>query len=192
MKNNKNAKYPTPVPILDTVSEISKENITNKDVLAVIDFLDQYSANKATFEAYRRETERLLQWTSLIASKSIFELKRPDIQTYIDFCLAPPKAWIATKSAKRFILEGGIKIPNPAWRPFVAKVCKREHKQGELPDKNDYQLSQKAIREIFTILSSFYNYLVLEEKVSVNPVALIKQKSKYLQKQQKQAPVMRL
>jgi hypothetical protein len=33
---------------------------------------------------------------------------------------------------------------------------------------------------------------VLEEKLSINPVALIKQKSKYLQKQQTQAPIRRL
>ncbi len=186
------AKHPIPVPLLDTLEHLTKDNISNKDVLAVIDFLEQYSANKATFESYRRETERLLQWSSLIAAKSVFELKRQDIQDYIEFCLEPPKSWIAIKHAKRFIISEGIKIPNPDWRPFVAKVSKQKHKDGETPDKANYQLSQKAIREVFTILSSFYNYLVLEEKVPVNPVALIKQKSKYLQKQQKQAPVMRL
>jgi site-specific recombinase XerD len=59
-------------------------------------------------------------------------------------------------------------------------------------DEERYHLSQKAIQEIFTVLNSFYNYLALEEKISINPVALIKQKSKYLQKKQQKSPVMRL
>jgi site-specific recombinase XerD len=71
-------------------------------------------------------------------------------------------------------------------------VNKVDHKKGILPNKNDYQLSQKSIQEIFTSLSSFYHYLMLEEKVPNNPVALIKQKSRYVQKQQTKATVMRL
>lgn len=57
-------------------------------------------------------------------------------------------------------------------RPFVANVSKGEHKKVVNPNKQDYRLSQKAIREISTVLSSFYNYLALEEKVSINPNCL--------------------
>jgi site-specific recombinase XerD len=89
-------------------------------------------------------------------------------------------------------MRGGIKIPNPKWRPFVATISKRDFKDGARPDKKNYQLSQKSIREIFTVLSSFYNYLLISEKVSLNPITLIKQKSKFLQKRQQQTTVMRL
>jgi len=192
-------RYPIPKPILDTpdsinesVSQIVTSEFAKNDMYAAIDFLKQYHGNRATYDAYRREIERLLQWGWLIAKKSILVLNRQDSQDYIEFCLNPPHAWIGTKKVSRFIKRGGIKTPNPKWRPFVATVSKQDFKKGEKPDKAKYQLSQKAIREIFTILSSFFNYLLLDEKITSNPIALIKQKSKYLQRRQQQASVMRL
>ena len=45
---------------------------------------------------------------------------------------------------------------------------------------------------MFGILSSFYNYLLQEELGQVNPIALIRQKSKFIQKQAKISPIRRL
>src|SRR5262249_15395494 len=140
----------------------------------VLEYLKQYDGNRSTFDAYRRETERLLQWSALISKKSILDLKRQDIQEYIEFCLDPPVSWIGTSRTPRFIERGGIRIANPRWRPFVATVSKQDHKSGKKPDKYKYSLSQKAIQEIFTVLGSFYNYLLPEEKVFMNPAALIR------------------
>lgn len=188
--------YSIPKPIIDTIDSTGISNdlsiVFENDINFSLEFLSQYNGNKSTFEAYRREIERLLQWGSLVAKKSILELKRQDIQEYIEFCLKPPKSWIGTKKVARFIERSGIRKPNPQWRPFVATISKSDFKKGEKPDKYKYHLSQKAIREIFTVLSSFYNFLSQEEKISINPVSLIKQKNKYLQKRQQQAPVMRL
>ncbi len=193
-------KLTIPKPIIDTLDHIDDHinnildtsNYLSDDFLIAIDFLKQYKNNKATFESYRREVERLIQWSWLVNKKSILLLKRKDIENYIAFCLNPLKSWIGTKRVSRFIDRNGIRIANPKWRPFVATVNKRDFKHGEQPDKNNYQLSQKSIREIFTVLSSFYNYLLMDEKITANPVALIKQKSKYLQKRQQQVTVMRL
>jgi site-specific recombinase XerD len=194
------SKIPLPSAMIDSLEHLKKNNIehpqipdfASNDFPTVLEFLSQYNGNKATFESYRREIERLLQWSWFIKKNSILELKRQDIENYISFCLDPPKSWIGTKRVTRFIERGGIRTPNPKWRPFVATVSKRDFKEGERPNKNNYQLSQKSIREIFTVLSSFYNYLLIDEKITANPVALIKQKSKYLQKRQQQASVMRL
>lgn len=194
-------KYPLPRPLIDTLEYISStQNILPKewpffslqDHAECTSFLKQYTGNNATFESYRREIERLIQWAWLIEKKSILELKRADIEKYMIFCLHPPRSWIGLKITPRFITRNGIRTYNPSWRPFVITVSKADHKNGIKPDKINYQLSQKAIREIFTVLSSFYNYLILEEKVPINPVALVKQKSKYIQKRQQQAQVMRL
>jgi site-specific recombinase XerD len=189
------SKFLIPQPIIDSTEHMiqNKKAIFKMDDFdCAIEFLKQYSGNKATFESYRREIERLIQWTWLIEKKSMLDLKRQDIENYLKFCLNPPKSWIGFKKVARFRTRNGERTPNPAWRPFVANVTKREYKKGVKPNKQDYHLSQKAIREIFTILNSFYNYLALEEKVSMNPIALIKQKSKYLQKRQQQSTVMRL
>ena len=48
------------------------------------------------------------------------------------------------------------------------------------------------MKAMFGILSSFYNYLAQEEITQINPVALIRQKSKFLQKQQKIQVIRRL
>jgi site-specific recombinase XerD len=188
-----------PQPLFDTLAEWDNtiKNIQSPqfgpfDLAAATDFLQQYRANQATFESYRREIERLFQWAWYVHEKSILDLRRPDIENYIDFCINPPLHWIGTERVMRFINEGGIRVPNPKWRPYVATVSKHAFKKGEKPHANGYQLSQKSLREIFTILSSFYNYLVLEEKALHNPIALIRQKSKYLQKSQHEVPVMRL
>lgn len=192
--------FPIPQPLIDTCDHLKEKNwekfvppsFAPHDLSCVLHYLTQYDNNKATFESYRRETERLIQWSWLIEKKSLLDLKRQDIENYIKFCLNPPKSWIGFKKVSRFITRNSERIPNLEWRPFVATVSKIDHKNGLKPDKQDYQLSQKAIREIFTVLSSFYNYLALEEKVSNNPITLIKQKSKYIQKTQHQAQVMRL
>lgn len=183
-----------PEPFIDQIDNlpIVRNMPLAQDCPHIIDFLKQYSGNKATFESYRREVERLIQWSWRVVEKSVLTLKREDIENYLSFCLKPPKHWIGVERTPRFMHEAGERKPNPKWRPFVATVNKYDHKKGIKPDRNRYQLSQKALQEIFTGLSSFYSYLVLEEKISQNPVALIKQKSKYLQKRQKQAQVMRL
>lgn len=192
------AKQAIPHPIIDGLEQLKcktfyRGNIQNQiDFEYALGFLMQYDGNKATFESYRREAERLLQWTWLIKETSIINLKRQDIEEYIGFCLKPPLSWIGIKKTPRFIVPNGERIPNPEWCPFVATVSKHDHKKGIKPDKKLYQLSQKAIQEIFTVLSSFYTYLLLEEKVTSNPIALIKQKSKYLQKRQSRSTVMRL
>ncbi|HHY1454673.1 TPA: tyrosine-type recombinase/integrase [Legionella pneumophila] len=194
------ASIPIPQPLIDTCQQLKEKNwqafmppsFAPYDLIFCLDFLKQYDNNNATFESYRREVERLIQWAWLIEKKSLLDLKRQDIENYMQFCFNPPKSWIGFKKVARFITHNGERIPNHEWRPFVATVSKIDHKNGLRPNKQNYQLSQKTIREIFTVLSSFYNYLALEEKVSINPITLIKQKSKYIQKTQHQAQVMRL
>ena len=192
------ASFPTPSPLLDTLAKINiNQSVTKKiafkgDWDCVLAFLKQYDGNEQTFNAYRRELERLLQWSWLIAKKSILTFGREDIESYLKFCLKPPKSWIGTKNVYRFIEKEGKRVPNPVWRPFVASVTKAEHKQGLSPDKADYHLSPKAMREIFTVLNSFYNTLVVNEKIPRNPIMLIKQKSRYIQKQQTEKQILRL
>ena len=48
------------------------------------------------------------------------------------------------------------------------------------------------MKQLFAILSTFYNYLLQEEYVFMNPVALIRQKSKFIRKQQSHSQIRRL
>ncbi len=157
-------------------------NFAAKDYICARNFLLAYKNNKETFKTYRREVERFLQWAWLIQQKSILDLKREDIETFITFCQKPPKSWIGFNQVPRYLLKDGLELPNPKWAPFI----------GEKPSKSKFSLSQAAIKIIFSTLSSFYNFLIQDEKTSTNPVNLIKQKSAILRKKQTTTPIRRL
>lgn len=155
-------------------------------------FLLSYRGSVATFNAYRREVERFLQWAWSINKKSLKDIKRSDVETYIEFCQNPPLHWIGTKHVTRFIDKDGLRTANSAWRPFVATVTKKAFRAGMEPDAERYQLSQKALQAIFAILGSFYNFLIQEEYATFNPIAQIRQKSKFIRKYQNKTPIRRL
>lgn len=186
------ATIKSPQPIFDTLSNLAISlpkhyqsiAISEADFRYAREFLYSYRGSAATFSAYRREIERLLLWSWIIAKKSISALKRADIERYVEFCQKPPLTWIGTNQVPRFLEQQGERIPNPIWRPFAASVSKVAHDRGELANPNKFVLSQKALQAVFAILGSFYNYLLQEDYVGLNPVAQIRQKSKFLRKQQ--------
>ena len=203
-----NAKRKAPAPIIDNLDYLNNPfkqkqfdtsnyldvNITGTDVDLeyALKFLYSYNGSTATFNSYRREIERLLQWAWRIENISALMLKREHIEDYIQFCLNPPKAWIGTKNVARFKSNNGQRFVNPDWRPFVVSLSKTEHKQGIEADPNRYLPSQSAIKATFTVLSSFYDYLLQETLVDANPVLLIRQKSKYVRKEQMKPIVRRI
>ena len=85
-----------------------------------------------------------------------------------------------------------MRIPNPEWRPYVVTISKTAFRKGKKPDISQFKLSNGALKQLFAILSSFYNYLLQEEYVAANPVALIRQKSKFIRKQQGATKIRRL
>jgi len=167
-------------------------NYLPKDYLHVLRFLYNYRGSKDTFSSYRRELERLLQWSWFIREKSVLKLKRQDIEAFIEFCIKPYKRWISLKKSTRFQMVNGEKVPHPDWRPFEARLSKQDNKAGNTATKDDYQVSQAGIKAIFAILSSFYNYLMQDEITLMNPVALIRQKSKFIRKEATQPVIRRL
>jgi len=155
-------------------------------------FLQAYTGSLGTFNSYRRDVERLLHWTWHIAGNVLEDLKREDIEAFVGFCQKPPAAWIGTKKAPRFKIVDGVRRSNPDWRPFVATVTKSAFKKGQLPDKADYEPSNGSVKELMAIIGSFFQYLQMEEYTVSNPVALIRQKSKFVQKRQGHTTVRRL
>jgi site-specific recombinase XerD len=167
-------------------------NYACDDFRAVLFFLCAYSGSPDTFNAYRRELDRLVQWSWFVRKQSVLKHKREDIEAFVHFCLNPPDNWIGVKNVARFKRAGGKKKPNPEWLPFTAKVSKADHKKGEAPNKGQYVFSQKALKVLFGILGSFYNYLTQEELITKNPVSLIRQKSKFIQRQATARVIRRL
>jgi site-specific recombinase XerD len=185
------------IPLFDTLEYCHEQQMPNSfpypdDYRKASDFIYSYRGSEATFNVYRRELERLLQWSWHVALKSVKDLNRQDIENYIYFCQRPYQDWIGTKTVDRFISSGGQRVINPEWRPFVSSVSKFQFQAGKRALAKDFLLSQSAVKAIFAVLSSFYNYLIQENYVTANPVSQMRQKSKFLRKQQGQAPIRRL
>lgn len=155
-------------------------------------FLLSYRGSIDTFNSYRRDIERFLQWCQLIENKPVKQIRREEFERFLDFCQDPPTSWIATITENRFIEKNGERIPNVKWRPFVVKISKTETKSGNKPNKKNYELSEKTFKALFAIVGSFYNYLIQEEYTLINPTLLIRQKSKYFKKRQNATPIRRL
>lgn len=188
------------LPLFDNLANLAKNHVHailpdarfQEDFNYSLQFLKSYAGSQGTFNSYRREAERLLQWSWHIKKQSIKTLKRDDIEQFIKFCQNPPPSWISIKKVPRYILRNGIRQPNPDWRPFVVTVSKSAYQQGERPVIEAFNLSQGAIQELFAILSTLFNFLIAEEYLIANPVALIRQKSKFVRKRQQHAPIRRL
>jgi integrase len=189
---------PTPQPLFETLENIDEVPAciipyidslqipgAKKEFDLCIEFLKSYANSKDTFTSYRREVERLIHWTWLICKKSIKDINRNDVRDYLSFVNAPPKTWMGTKIVDRFIQDAnGLRQPNPAWRPFVVKISKVSRRHGNEPDKAHYKLGNKSIEAIFAVLSSMFTFLQQEEYLDINPIALIRQKKGYIQRQQ--------
>lgn len=188
------------LPLFDNLNNLAKnylhavlpETRFRTDFDFTLNFLKSYTGSQGTFNSYRREVERLLQWAWLIKNKTLDQIKREDVEQYINFCQNPPKSWVSLKKVPRFIEQPETRIPNPHWRPFVVTLKKASLKKGEKATLDQFELSQGAIQEIFAILSTFFNFLIAEEYLVSNPVALIRQKSKFIRKRQQNSPVRRL
>lgn len=140
-------------------------------------FLCCYAGSEGTYNAYRRETERLLQWAWHIKNMTLKDIKREHIEEFIRFCQSPPDDWKSSYKVPRYLVINNQRVPNPVWRPFA----------GE-----DATLSKASVAHIFTILSTLFNFLVCEEYLFSNPVQQIRQKSQFIQKGQEYQAIRRL
>lgn len=186
-------KFIDPKKSFQHLSELTLDKpYASLDYSQAIQFLYSYRGSEATFNAYRREIERLLQWSWFILGKSIKALRRDDFESFIEFCQQPPIHWIGVKTVARYVTQQGERKPHPDWRPYVATINKMACQQGVMPDIKKYALSQKALQAIFAVCGSFYNYLIQEDYIDFNPVAQIRQKSKFIRQQKSNHQVRRL
>jgi len=192
---NKQQNIPLPLPLFDTMHHLIDESIDNvipkkfsstfssykEDYLITRQFLLEYKGSIDTFNSYRRELERLLEWCILVRKLPYFDLKREDILSFVEFCEHPPSHWIGLNfSAVRFIDANGERKPNDDWRPFVVKVPKSQtQKKAKV---SNFTLSNNAMKALFRVLSSFFRYMFEEDYINSNPVAKIRQKSRFIKK----------
>src|SRR5690606_9794789 len=160
-------KHPPPAPIIDNLEHLDnpfrQKQFSSRafldgggiagadeDLEYALKFLYSYNGSSATFNAYRREIERLLQWAWRIERVSGVTLKRGQIGELVRFGMGPPADWIGIKTAPRFIDKDGARLPNKEWRPFTVSVPKTAFRAGMVVDRKRYNFSQAAVKAAFT------------------------------------------
>ena len=135
------------------------------------EFLNFIAKHKSpnTYIRFRTETERFILWILLIEKNDSIKINKLGILKYIDFCFKPEKQWLGSAHADRFIPDNGIYQINADWRPFVSNA-----------PQNSFTPSQAFLLALFTGLSSFFQYALMNEWVEFNPIPLAKKDCRYL------------
>lgn len=159
---------------LSTLGNAGDRRLTraSTDIEAVAGWLGKYTHSKNTFDAYRREADRLLLW-SADRGLMLSQLMSEDLVAYLAFlrdpqplekwCLvtvprhledgAKNPAWRSVQRPGRLRADGTI---NSAWRPFVGA------------------LSTSAARQAGTVLFGLFEYLAHTRYLAGNPLRAAK------------------
>ncbi|TNF65755.1 MAG: hypothetical protein EP298_11015 [Gammaproteobacteria bacterium] len=130
-------------------------------------FLKKYIVKEGTYNSYRREIERLMHWSWLIAKKSINQLNANDIKKYIKFCSEPIPSWVGLSKVTKFLSIDDKRVPNHNWKPFVIVTSKLQKYYG-LENTKKTELHSSSVKEIHLILSTFYRFLLEKKYVKSN------------------------
>ncbi|MFD1559336.1 tyrosine-type recombinase/integrase [Paraburkholderia silviterrae] len=128
------------------------------DLDAIRAWLARVADSKATFETYRKESERLLLWSIVQLGKALSSLTHEDLVAYQHF-LADPQP------AARWVAGGGRKHArdDARWRPFYGP------------------LSAASQRQAMVILNALFSWLVSAGYLAGNPLSLSRQRSRRAQ-----------
>ncbi|WP_027819831.1 tyrosine-type recombinase/integrase [Paraburkholderia bannensis] len=125
------------------------------DLDAIRAWLARVADSKATFETYRKESERLLLWAIVQLGKPLSSLTHEDLLAYQRF-LADPQP------AARWVAGGGRKHArdDARWRPFYGP------------------LSATSQRQAMVILNTLFSWLVSAGYLAGNPLSLSRQRAR--------------
>jgi site-specific recombinase XerD len=124
------------------------------DVDAIKAWLARFVATKATFDTYRKESERLLLWSTTELRKPLSSLTHEDLLLYRQFLANP-------QPAPRWVMTGRkVARADPHWRPFAGP------------------LSPTSERQAFVILNTLFAWLVNAGYLAGNPLSLSRQRAR--------------
>lgn len=133
--------------------DVTRQIAADIDVEAVRAWLANFVGTRTTFNAYRKEAERLLLWSIWEAGKPLSSLTHEDWLVYQRFLAspAPSEKWVADKGRKH-------PRSDSRWRPFAGP------------------LSAASQRQAGIILNSMFSWLVAAGYLAGNPLSLSRQR----------------
>ena len=135
------------------IKELTPIIEANSDIEAVASWLNEYKNSTKTFNNYSREAKRLLLWCIYKKDKTLAQLKKEDLNDYIDFMQNPEPRdiWCGKKG-----LINKLGQDHPDWKPFTG------------------EMSLSTLRLAIMILKSMFSYLNDSNYLKHNPLKLIK------------------
>lgn len=137
----------------------------NTDAQAVQEWLSLQQDNWLTYRSYMKEAQRLHAWALRVLGIALSDITSAHLAQYRTFLRDPqPRAdWVADKSYERF---------HPAWRPFVVRYETQASltEPGKLQRVPVYGLSERSIKQAFTILKRMFNWLTAQRYLETNPM----------------------
>ncbi|MBB3242046.1 hypothetical protein FHW68_003583 [Pseudomonas sp. Tn43] len=116
-------------------------------------------ASERHLRKYSVSLERALNWSFIVARKSVFDWDQVDIQRYLDFVEIPDSSWVCSSSFSRFVSNKNEPYEkwaiNEHWRPF-----KRKFSDGAVmpPYWGELDKERTLILDFFLYLSQKASY----------------------------------
>jgi site-specific recombinase XerD len=133
------------------------------DLEAINSWLSLKDDNAKTYQAYRKELERLLLWAVLERGKAISSLNTDDCKAYIKFLktlTTADHAWVTLQPANKSYGK---------WKPFYYRAKKSDPGQSLEPaDLPQRVLSPKSINYAKTVIASCMEWLVKQNYLKHN------------------------
>jgi integrase/recombinase XerD len=135
-------------------SNVPRQIGADTDVAAVLAWLANFTDKRATFDAYRKEAERLLIWCVLQRGKPLSSMTHEDWLAYKVFLSnpSPRERWVSEQNRRHARSD-------PRWRPFAGPLSASSQRQAGL------------------ILNSMFAWLVNAGYLAGNPLSLSRQRS---------------
>lgn len=125
------------------------------DIDALKAWLARFLDTRTTFDSYRKESERLLLWSTIELGKPLSSLTHEDLVVYQRFLGDP-------RPADRWVMKAGRKWSRfaPEWRPFAGP------------------LAPTSQRQAIIILNTMFSWLVNAGYLAGNPLSLSRQRQR--------------
>ena len=133
------------------------------DLEAIYSWLSLKDDNAKTYQAYKKELERLLLWAVLARGKPVSSLNTDDCRAYITFLktlTTAEHAWVTLEPANKSYGK---------WKPFYYRARKSGLQQAtDSPDHPQRVLSPKSINYAKTVIASCLEWLVKQNYLKHN------------------------
>lgn len=133
------------------------------DLDAIKSWLALKDNNPKTYQAYKKELERLLLWAILVRGKAVSSLNTDDCRAYIQFLknlTLADSQWVTLEPANKSYGK---------WKPFYYRTKKGSQEHSTLsPGLPQPVLSPKSINYALTVISSCMDWLVRQNYLQHN------------------------